>query len=141
MAGPQIILEEDHADVAAAVSAALQQWNESQVGPRNTRRLTLSIRSDEGDLLDGLVGETFWTFLYIADLWIADDSRGHGFGQALLHRAEELAIQRGCGVAFLNTMAFQAPGFYDKCGYTAFGSLPHASGLLGRTWFAKAIGR
>ncbi len=138
MTGPRITLEEDHA-VAAEISAALQRWNESQVGPRNTQHLTLSIRGDEGELLGGLVGEIFWTFLYVADLWITEGSRRRGFGRALLQRAEQIAADRGCGVAFLSTMTFQAPGFYEKGGYTAFGTLPHAPTNLGRQWFAKAI--
>ena len=139
MSRPEITLEEDP-EVADEISTALQRWNESQVGPRRTQRLTLTIRGADGELLGGLVGEFFWTFLYVADLWIADRYRGRGFGQALLGRAEELAAARGCSVAFLSTMTFQAPGFYEKCGYAAFGSLPYAPAPLGRTWFAKALG-
>ena len=52
---------------------------------------------------------------------------------------EDMAAHRGCTVVFLSTMTFQAPRFYEKCGYTAFGTLPHAPADLGRIWFAKQI--
>ena len=114
MTGPRITLEEDHA-VAAEISAALQRWNESQVGPRNTQHLTLSIRGDEGELLGGLVGEIFWDFpLDVADLWITDPFRGRGFGRALLQRAEHLAADRGCGVSFLRTYDFPGAGLLPE---------------------------
>jgi hypothetical protein len=36
-------------------------------------------------------------------------------------------------------MAFQAPRFYEKCGYAAFGELPHAPQPFGRAWLAKPL--
>ena len=137
MVAPIIVRQENAA--AAEISGALQQWNEKQAGPRNTQRFALTIRSEDGELLGGLVGEMFWTFLYVADLWVTEHHRGRGFGRALMACAEELAARRGCTVVFLSTMMFQAPEFYEKCGYRAFGTLPHAPADLGRIWFAKQI--
>ena len=70
MVAPIIVLEDDAA--AAEISFALPQWNESQAGPRHTQRFALTIRDEGGKLLGGLVGEMFWTFLFVADLWVAD---------------------------------------------------------------------
>ena len=137
---PKIALETDPTPVAAAISAALGDWNEKQAGPTNTYRFTLSIRSEDGELVGGLVGEIFWTCLYVSDLWVSERHRGHGCGRALLDRAERIAEERGCGVAYLSTFGFQAPGFYPKCGYASFGSLPHVPERLERIWFAKRIG-
>jgi GNAT superfamily N-acetyltransferase len=138
MRQPQISLEPDPAPVAAQISAALGVWNERQAGPPNFYRFALAIR-DRDELVAGLVGEVFWTSLYVAELWVGDAHRGRGYGRALLSRAEEIAEARGCEVAYLSTFAFQAPGFYPKCGYAPFGSLPHVPTRLERTWFAKRI--
>ena len=135
---PTINLESNEA-VAAEIDAALKHWNERQVGPLNTEHIALTIRDENGELLAGLVAEMFWTFLYVADLWVKDDHQRRGYGTALLNHVEAIARARPCHVSFLSTMAFQAPKFYEKCGYTAFGELPHAPHPLGRTWFAKRL--
>jgi hypothetical protein len=38
---------------------------------------------------------------------------------------EEEATRRGCKYAYLDTLSFQARGFYEKHGYTVFGELAH----------------
>ncbi len=53
--------------------------------------------------------------------------------------AEAEAEQRGCHSAFLNTIAFQAPGFYQKLGYQEFAQLEDADPRLTRIWFRKRL--
>lgn len=135
---PTVNVETDEI-VAAQIATALQNWNERQVGPRNTHHVTLTIRVEDGELVAGLVGELFWTFLYVADLWVDDGYQRRGYGTALLNRAETIARERPCHVSFLSTMTFQAPGFYEKRGYKRFGELPHAPHPFGRIWLAKQL--
>jgi ribosomal protein S18 acetylase RimI-like enzyme len=56
-------------------------------------------------------------------LWVSEEVRGQGYGQALLEAAEEAARKRGCKNVNLDTMSFQAPAFYQKLGYRIFGQL------------------
>ena len=42
---------------------------------------------------------------------------------ARLERAEEVAREHGCVGIWLDTFTFQAPGFYQKLGYTVFGEI------------------
>ena len=56
-------------------------------------------------------------------------------------RAEQIAEERACEVVFLNTMTFQAPGFYSKLGYKVFGELTDAPRGYGRLWFCKRLRR
>jgi ribosomal protein S18 acetylase RimI-like enzyme len=133
-------IERDPARVGAELTAALAAWNEAQVGPRNTQHVTLSIRAQDGELLGGLVGEMFWNCLYISVLWVKDGHRGMGYGTALMQRAEEIAKARPCDVVFLTSMTFQAPAFYEKCGYTQFAELNAAPKGFSRIWFSKHLG-
>lgn len=77
---PTINVESNEA-VAAQIATAL---NERQVGPRNTNHPTLTIRAEDGTLVAGLLGEMFWTLLYISHLWVKDDYQRGGYGTALL---------------------------------------------------------
>src|SRR3982751_3467006 len=57
----------------------------------------------------------YWSslgWLYINSLWVDEIHRGSGLGRRLMGLIESEAVRRGCKYAYLNTMSFQAPGFY-----------------------------
>jgi GNAT superfamily N-acetyltransferase len=117
----------------------LNLFNERAAGPYNDQPLSLAVRNHDGTLIGGLLGLSYWNMLHVDLLWVHEDHRRAGCGTALLTRAEEVAAQRGCEVIFLNTYGFQAPGFYAKRGYTAFGVLTDAPKGSETTWFAKRL--
>jgi ribosomal protein S18 acetylase RimI-like enzyme len=74
------------------------------------------------EVIGGLVGSTWATWLHVEYLWIDDDRRGSGLGSRLLAQAEAIArAERGCQHVRLETWSFQAPGFYAKQGYREVG--------------------
>ncbi len=75
------------------------------------------VLDETDDLIGGLVGHTWTTWLHVTYLWVADRHRGHGLGTRLLTEAENVAAARGCHRARLETWDFQAPGFYTRLGY------------------------
>lgn len=76
----------------------------------------------KGELLGGLTGNSWASWLQVDLLWVADEAQGAGLGTQLLARAEEFArSERGCRHARLETWSFQAPGFYLKQGYREAG--------------------
>ena len=135
----RVVVETNQPDVAAELAAALQAWNEAQAGSRNTQHFTLSVRGANDELLGGLVGEMFWNCLYISVLWVKDGCRGKGYGTALMNRAEEIARAGPCDVAFVTTMTFQAPQFYEKRGYSQFAELDAAPKGFTRIWYMKRL--
>lgn len=74
-------------------------------------------------IVAGLVADTYWNWLYISLFWVNESERGHGLGSQLLAKAEEIALQRGCRNAHLETHDFQNLEFYQKRGYVIFGKL------------------
>lgn len=106
------------------IRARLTEHNEALVGGDSYEPLAVFVRSADATIRGGLVGNTYWGWLYIGLLWIAEDLRSHGYGRALLEAAEREAIRRGCHAAHLDTMSFhQALPFYQRQGYTIFGQL------------------
>jgi|SRR5437667_4585050 len=134
-----ITFEENADAVAAELNSRLGQFNDQRAGPRNVLKFVLALRDDNGELVGGLVGETLWNTLYIGVLWVHAQERGSGYGTALMERAEQVARERGCDIVFLNTMTFQAPGFYAKLGYTVFGELADVPRGHRRLWFCKRL--
>jgi GNAT superfamily N-acetyltransferase len=136
-----ITVEANPVAVAAELDSRLDEFNEAQVGPRNTHNFVLSVRDAKGDLLAGLVGETLWNALRVSVLWVHPEHRKSGYGTALMRRAEQIARERACEVVFLNTMTFQAPAFYSKLDYEVCGELTGAPRGYGRLWFCKRLSR
>ena len=71
----------------------------------------------QGNLVAGMVAETFGNWLEIEYLYVSDDLRGHGIGSKILKMAERESKERGCKYSFVDTFNFQAPKFYEKHGY------------------------
>ena len=108
---------------AAAVARGLLLFNEAMLGPANEQPVTLIVRDPEGEVVGGLLGTIRWKWLYVAKLWVAESQRGSGLGSRLMQRAEQIARDRGSFAAALDTFEFQARPFYERMGYTLYGTL------------------
>ncbi len=116
----------------------LNTYNETAFGKLDYRRLTITLR--EGNrIVGGLTGETYWRWLFIDLLWVADEQRGKGYGKSLIKKAETEARKRGVKNVYLNTFSFQAPGFYKKMGFKEFGRLKNFPAGHDRRWLSKAL--
>lgn len=101
----------------------LHRFNASETGDGDCSRLTVFLRDEAGNVVGGLLGETYWGWLYVEFMWIEEAHRRLGYGDRLLATAEREAVKRGCVEAHLDTFSFQAFAFYERRGYKAFGVL------------------
>lgn len=71
-------------------------------------------------------GETFvgcvtaniiWKTLHIRFMFVEPHYRGKKLGTALVEKALDYGRANGCAVAFVDTLSFQARGFYQKLGF------------------------
>ena len=104
-------------DEIKIVSKALDDYNFEIVENENHRVLNIIAYDNEGNIIGGLLGGTYWGWLYIDRLWVKKDFRKMGIGSFLLIEAEKEALARGCKYAHLDTMSFQALDFYKKYKY------------------------
>ena len=93
---------------------------------------------DEGHLIGGLQGMFEWDVFFIKHLWVK--TSGQGLGRQLMNQAETHAKENGKAVIHLDTFAFQSKIFYEKCGFTLFGTLENAAGPHARHFLMKRIG-
>ena len=112
-----IRLENTESQKAQKIGELVRSYNRSKREAAKSKSLSLYVEDDSGELLAGLVAETFGNWLEIEYLFVKEDLRGQGIGSQLLQRAESEAKKRNCCFAFVNTYQFQAPTFYQKHGY------------------------
>lgn len=87
--------------------------------------LFLSARDETGKVIGGLEGLIIHKWVRIQIMAVEPSQRGQGVGTDLVARAETLALQHGCEHAFVDTMSYQAPGFYEQLGYREVGRVPN----------------
>ena len=106
------------------IREALNQFNCAHVGDDGHTPLNLIEYDADGSIIGGLLGGTYWGWMYIDILWVREDHRRQGIGSRLLTEAEKEAMRRGCHHVHVDTMSWQAPAFYQKHGYEVIGVLP-----------------
>ena len=107
--------------------------------PKDFELLCVFDRLDSGEIVAGLTGKTYWNYLEIGFLWVADSYRNQGRASAIIKAAEEEAVKRGCQNVLLDTYSFQALEFYKKLGYLEYGCLNGFSGNHTRHYLHKAL--
>jgi GNAT superfamily N-acetyltransferase len=76
-----------------------------------------------GEIIGGVTGYTLFDWLFIQYLAVPQSLQGQGVGKELMGKAEAWARERGLAGIWLDTFAFQAKPFYEKLGFTEFGTI------------------
>ena len=106
------------------IRQSLDQVNFERVGEDGHTPLNIVEYDADGQIVGGILGGTYWGWMYVDILWVDENHRRKGIGSKLLQKAESEAIRRGCHHVHLDTMSWQAPEFYQKHGYGIIGILP-----------------
>lgn len=75
------------------------------------------IRDESGAVKGGCNGNIGYGWLYVDQLWLDEALRNQDYGTTLMALAENLGREKGCVAAAVNTMDWEALGFYKKLGY------------------------
>ena len=110
-------LENMNSHKAQEIGNQIRAYNRSKREEAASEPLNLYLEDEKGNLMAGLVAETFGNWLEIEYLFVKEELRGQGIGSKLLQQAENEAKNRNCRFAFVNTYQFQAPDFYLSHGY------------------------
>lgn len=81
------------------------------------------IDPESGKPVGGLSGRAVFDWLYIELLHVPEELRGRGQGRELMMRAEAFARERGLIGIWLDTFSFQARPFYEKLGFSVYGTI------------------
>ena len=110
-------LENVESEKAKEIVNLIREYNSSNRESSKSELLNIYMEDEQGNILAGMVAETFGNWLEIEYLYVRDDFRGKGIGSKILEKAEKESKSRGCKYSFVNTFNFQSPNFYKKHGY------------------------
>jgi 8-oxo-dGTP pyrophosphatase MutT (NUDIX family)/GNAT superfamily N-acetyltransferase len=88
------------------------------------------ISRENNELIGAVVVQPFWGTLHIKYVWVKEAHRRKKIGTLLTQKACEYGSNLNYPFAFVETMSFQALGFYQKLGFTLeFTRSGYADGL------------
>ncbi|EJN07071.1 acetyltransferase [Bradyrhizobium sp. YR681] len=135
---PTITVERTIGTTKKAVLAGLGAYNDEHMGKQKFKGIAVSLK-DRGKIVGGIVGYLWATVLFIQYFWIDQKQRGKGHGTKLIAAIEDEARRQGAVQAHVDTMSFQAPGFYRSQGYEEFGTVKGYPGGVTRHSFTKSL--
>ena len=124
----------------AAITSGLAAYNASRFRPADSAALDVLVRDeDSGQPVGGLLGHTSYGLFFLDLFYLPDELRGSSLGSRVIGLAEAEARQRGCTAAFVYTVMFQAPGFYERHGYRRFGEIDCSPDGATRIFLTKTL--
>lgn len=135
----QFRLENRESKKTQELGNLIRAYNQSKREPSKSEPLNIYVEDQQGNLIAGMVAETFGNWLEIEYLYVQEDFRGQGIGSNILNQAEKEARERKCKYSFVNTYQFQAPDFYKKHGYEEVFALKEYPYTGERYYYTKAL--
>jgi len=118
----EVRLERTYGFTKKLIAAGLEGFNRRHMTGGSPKSFAFTVREGE-NIRGGLVAEGIGEWMYVSLLWVEDEFRRRGFGTALLQKSEREAKSRGAKGVLVDTFSFQAPAFYRKHGYSAYGQV------------------
>lgn len=132
-------LENMESEKTQELANLIKAYNRSKREPSRSEPLNIYVEDEKGNLMAGMVAETFGNWLEIEYLYVREDLRGQGLGSRILKMAEKESRERRCKYSFVDTFNFQAPKFYEKHGYKEVFSLKKYPYTGERYYYTKEL--
>lgn len=135
-----VVGDTENAVFEKILGAGLDNFNQAACGATDRRPLNVIVQHPEtGEVLGGAMGRTSLGLAFLDLFHLPETSRGAGLGTKVLDAFEAEARARGCRSAVLYTISFQAPGFYEKNGWTRFGEIASEQEGVSRIFMTKKL--
>ena len=132
-------LENTESERTHELANLIRAYNRANREQSKSEPLNIYLEDEKGNLVAGMVAETFGNWLEIEYLYVSDDLRGQGIGSKILEMAENESRNRGCKYSFVDTFNFQAQKFYEKHGYKEVFALKKYPYTWERYYYTKEL--
>ena len=125
---------------SAELEAALLEDLRAESNQGVNSLINLAVRNGRAALIAGLAATTSYGWLRVNMLWVSTRHRRTGLGRQMMQEAIDLALERGCHAAWLETSNPQARTFYENLGFEVFAKLANDAEnvpVSHRRWFLR----
>lgn len=138
--GQLVVTDHVTPEIQAALIDGLNAFNDEITGYGDRLPLAVVVRDPvTGSVLGGAAGRSSLGLLFLDMFYLPPSYRGAGLGRAIIAAFEEEGRRRGCVSGVVNTISFQAPGFYERCGWRRFGEVACLPPGTSRVFLSKVL--
>ena len=113
-----LVREELNMEIKELIDQGLQEFDLEKIGSIGIKKPTaFYFKEADGEILAAVVFQFFWGALHIKSVWTAKKHRGKGYATRLMEEVFSYAKKHHASFAFIETMSFQAPTFYERLGF------------------------
>jgi GNAT superfamily N-acetyltransferase len=125
VAEPQVlIMDRIDEQMSEVIGGGLDRFNDDVAGYADRLPLAVVLKDPAtGNVLGGALGRSSLGLLFLDLFYLPPSYRGARWGSRILQMFEDEGRRRGCRSAVLYTISFQAPQFYERHGWRAFGEI------------------
>jgi len=127
------------AEATARLEALLDAQAAAQGHRFGGQKTVFEARDPAGGFLGGLQARFGLNWIFVELLAVQPEARGAGIGSRLLAALEAQARDAGMDGIWLDTYAFQAPGFYRRQGFVEFGRIAEYPPGSSRRFLCKRL--
>jgi ribosomal protein S18 acetylase RimI-like enzyme len=99
------------------INAAFEKYALAKTGMHDLKDPVAFVVYEGDKKLGTVIAQMFWGQLHIKTALIDEEARGKGTGRTLMEQAHAYGRENGANFSYVETMSFQAQGFYEKLGY------------------------
>lgn len=107
-----------------AIEDHLYTFNQHSTGRDDARGIGYVLQDENGRLIGAAVGHSWAGIAELKLMWVDEEHRGRGYGRDLLSAFVDEAARREVGRIWVSSHDFQAPGLYERAGFTRMAELP-----------------
>lgn len=105
-------------EIKSKIYKGFDRHSQQMTGTNGLAEEPISFEIFQGsEFVGAIVVQPFWGQLHIKYLFVEEPYRGQGIANKLMNHALDFGKKRGYSYAFVETMSFQAPEFYQKFGF------------------------
>ncbi len=136
-----LVSYQNHEEEIEAITKGLSEFNAPFFGYKKYIDFVVSFKDEDQKVLGGVVA---WMrpgihLLCIDTIWVTEHLRKQGYGKKLMQTAEAEGIKHGCTHSQLETLSYQARGFYEKLGYVQIGFVEKLYGPHDAFYMRKSL--
>ncbi|MDQ0229021.1 GNAT family N-acetyltransferase [Metabacillus malikii] len=99
----------------------------------------LVLKDENDNIRGGIIGAVCWNWFEVDKFYLDKSVRKMGYGTKMLAEIEKIALEKQCDFIKLDTLSFQALGFYEKNGYQVYGSIDNVGREFTHYYLKKDI--
>lgn len=119
-----LITEQATETLHSTIKDGVLKFNLPYLGEWKSQSFAIHVENEDHNIIGGIAGNYANDYMTVEWAWIDQQHRLQGLGKTIFKQLDEFAKSKKCKYIDVETLSFQAKGFYEKLGFSLISTLP-----------------